>query len=276
MITEAEVTQTYTYESLSDYCQVENLPPDTIENSNYLIHTPVSKPELATYLYDKATGMKTGTLENILPPGATEYIKSYGCLVASASDGSLNLIAVIFGDLSVGDKETGVPNAYARWDIAKYLFDYGFANYAKVDLAQFAAPVALTEQTENFAANDPEEGSLEVTADLTGVKSDTQLLDAATVQGLQDGSIKLEEKPISIRRFRRRSRRGSKSGQSPIRSTGRNYIPRRSLRGGTSIPREKRPQRARNMVCLYLHLKYGTCGSSFLRQLSSRCLLSGR
>lgn len=194
MITEAETTQTYTYESVSGYCQLENLPPDTIENSNYLVHTPVNKPELAAYLYDKATGMKTGTLENILPPGATEYIKSYGCLVASASDGGLNLIAVIFGDLSVGNKETGVPNAYARWDIAKYLFDYGFANYAKVDLAQFADPVALTEQTENFASNDPEEGSLEVTADLTGIGADTQLLDAATVQGLQDGSIKLEEK----------------------------------------------------------------------------------
>lgn len=193
MITEAETTQTYTYESVSDYCQVANLPPDTIENSNYLIHTPVSKPELAAYLYDKATGMKTGTLENILPPGATEYIKSYGCLVASASNGGLNLIAVIFGDLSVGDKEAGIPNAYARWDIAKYLFDYGFANYAKIDLAQFAAPVAFTEQIENFAANDPEKGSLEVEADLAGVESDTQLLDAATAQGLQDGSIKLEE-----------------------------------------------------------------------------------
>lgn len=178
----------YTYESEA----LQGTEP--VENSNYLLHTPTKKPELAPYLYDKATGMKTGTLERILPPGATEYIKSYGCLVASASDGGLNLIAVIFGDLSVGDKDAGIPNAFARWDIARYLFDYGFTNYAKVDLAQFASPVALTEQIGNVANNDPGEGSLEVKADLTGVASDVQLVDAATVQGLQDGSLKLEEK----------------------------------------------------------------------------------
>ena len=85
----------------------------------------------------------------------------------------------------MGNKETGVPNAYARWDIAKYLFDYGFANYAKErqTLRSSPLPWRLPEQTENFASNDPEEGSLEVTADLTGIGTDTQLLDAATVPG---------------------------------------------------------------------------------------------
>lgn len=194
VITEAESVQTYTYESISGFCQIEGLPADTIENSNYLVHTPVSKPEYASWLYEGANGMKTGTLENILPPGATEYIKSYGCLVASASRNGLNLIAVIFGDLSVGDKEAGTPNAWARWDIARYLFDYGFSSYAKVDLAQYAAPVSLTEQTEDFAANDPEDGTLEVTADLSAVSSNTQLVDAETAAGLADGSIRLEEK----------------------------------------------------------------------------------
>lgn len=193
IIAEVESAQTYTYETISGFCQIGDLPADTIESSNYLIHTPVSKPEYAPWIYEGATGMKTGTLENILPPGATEYIKSYGCLVASASRNGLNLIAVIFGDLSEGDKETGTPNAWARWDIARYLFDYGFENYAKVDLAQYAAPVALTEQTEDFASNDPEEGVLEVTADLSGIESNTQLLDAQTAAGLADGSIQLEE-----------------------------------------------------------------------------------
>lgn len=197
MITEVETVQTYTYETLSGFCQGNNLPADTIENSNYLVHTPVNKPYCAQYLYDKATGMKTGTIENILPPGATEYIKSYGCLVASASSDGLNLIAVIFGDLSIGEKQDGVevvPNAYARWNIAKYLFDYGFANYAKVDFSQYASAIALTEQITGAASNDPQKGELAVKADLSGIESQTQLVDASTVQGLKDGTIKLEEK----------------------------------------------------------------------------------
>ena len=196
-ITEAESVQTYTYETLSGFTQVEGLPPDTIENSNYLIHTPVQKPYCAQYLYDKATGMKTGTINNIMPPGYTERIPSYGCLVASASDNGLNLIAVIFGDLSLEEKQDDAvvkPDAYARWDIAKYLFDYGFSNFAKVDLSQYASAVALTEQIAGVSGNDPEKGELEVKADLSGIPSETQLMDAATVQGLKEGTIKLEEK----------------------------------------------------------------------------------
>ena len=179
--------ETYTYqtEGFSETNQ--------IESSNYLIHTPIAKPELAPYLYDKATGMKTGTLNNIIVPGAETPIPSYGCLVASASGTGLNLIAVIFGDLSIGDKDAGIPNAYARWDIAKYLFDYGFTNFAKVDVAQYITPVSLMQQVQDVAENDPQEGSLEVNTDLSGEKTDVRLLDAATAQGLADGSIRLEQ-----------------------------------------------------------------------------------
>lgn len=181
---------TYTYETVP---QLNNETVGGVQNSNYLLHTPVEKPEYAQYLYDKATGMKTGTVNNIIPPGAERPIKSYGCLVASASSDGLNLIAVIFGDTTKSEDTSTQPDSHARWDIAKYLFDYGFENFAKVDLAKYASPVALTEQIENASGNDPQEGTLEVSADLSKIASDTQLIDAATAKGLEDGSVKLEE-----------------------------------------------------------------------------------
>ncbi|MEA5002442.1 MAG: D-alanyl-D-alanine carboxypeptidase family protein [Christensenella sp.] len=166
--------------------------PRKFTSSNFLIATPENKPEYSTYLYDKATGLKTGLLENITLNGG-EAVPSYGCLVATATSGDLNLIALIFGDKSLGDKAAGIPNSYARWDIAKYLFEYGFANYAKVDLTQYVAPLSVTEQIEGAAGNDPEEGKLEVTADLSGEKTEVRLVDATTAQGLADGSVQLEQ-----------------------------------------------------------------------------------
>lgn len=167
--------------------------PRKFTSSNFLIATPETKPEYAQYLYDKATGLKTGLLEHITLNGG-EVVDSYGCLVATATSGDLNLIALIFGDKSMGDKEAGIPNSYARWEIAKYLFDYGFTNYAKVDLGQYVAPFSVTETIEGAAGNDPQDGQLEVTANLSEDKTDVRLVDAATAQGLADGTVQLEQK----------------------------------------------------------------------------------
>ena len=62
-----------------------------------------------------------------------------------------------------------------------------------MELAKYASPVSLTEQIENASGTDPQEGTLEVSADLSKIASDTQLIDAATAKGLEDGSVKLEE-----------------------------------------------------------------------------------
>ncbi len=194
--------EAYKHPEIMEAAQMKEYTPDadaTAEtprkfiSSNFLLATPENKPEYATYLYDKATGMKTGLLENITLNGG-EAVSSYGCLVASAKSGDMNLIALIFGDKSIGDKAAGIPSAYARWDIAKYLFEYGFTNYAKVDLAQYVAPLSVTEQIEGAAGNDPEEGKLEVTADLSQEKTDVRLVEAAVAQGLADGSMQLEQK----------------------------------------------------------------------------------
>lgn len=194
--------EAYKHPEIMEAAQMKEYTPDAdaasetprkFTSSNFLLATPENKPEYAAYLYDKATGMKTGLLENITLNGG-ETVSSYGCLVASATSGGLNLIALIFGDKSIGDKEAGIPNAYARWEIAQYLFEYGFSNYAKVDLGQYVSPLSVTEKIEGAAGNDPQEGKLEVTADLSGDKTDVRLLPAATAQGLADGSVQLEQK----------------------------------------------------------------------------------
>lgn len=93
-----------------------------LENTNLLIHTPRldgnGEPYTgASYLYEYATGMKTGSTRN-----------SDGCLVASAEKDGQKLIALIFGDNSDGEKD--------RWKIAAKLFDYGFSNYRNFSLTE--------------------------------------------------------------------------------------------------------------------------------------------
>lgn len=70
------------------------------------------------YLYEYATGMKTGT---------TPY--SFNCLVGSASKDGMNLIVLIYGDNS--DAKTGEQ----RWSIAKNLFEFGFNNFKTYKVA---------------------------------------------------------------------------------------------------------------------------------------------
>ncbi|MEF9863893.1 MAG: D-alanyl-D-alanine carboxypeptidase family protein [Christensenellaceae bacterium] len=157
--------------------------PRAKHSSNLLINTPEGRPELAQYLYEYATGMKTGLTEN-MTIGDT-FIKNNGCLVASAKKGDLSLIAVIYGDPT--------PNGTDRWGIAKNLFEYGFNNYAKVDVSAYVTPVVLTEQLEHYAKNDPQQGVLTIKQAAGEVPPlGVMLIDTQTAQGLADGSIKIE------------------------------------------------------------------------------------
>ncbi len=92
-----------------------------LQNTNLLIHTPTEdangEPYTGpSYLYEYATGMKTGSTYS-----------SNGCLIASAEKDGQRLIALIFGDASEGEKD--------RWGIASKLFEYGFSNYKNYVLA---------------------------------------------------------------------------------------------------------------------------------------------
>jgi len=185
VLSEIMGTETYQYESVSGLEENETLGNDVIENSNYLVHTPADHPEYASYIDDRATGMKTGLLLNIQPPEAEDLITSYGCLVASASDGNMDLIALVFGDMSLADDENGVPAAYARWDIARQLFDYGFGNFAKVDIAQYVTAFSTHRQIGDE--------TIEAAADLSGVQPNERLLLLTDAQGLETGTTVLEQ-----------------------------------------------------------------------------------
>lgn len=161
------------------------LPMGTIEQSNRLIYTTEKARELGyeKYLYEYATGMKTGLVENIQP--VDEWISSYGCLVASAEKDGLELIAVMFGDQS--------EKALDRWDLSRGLFEYGFGNYAKVDLGQYIQPVTQTEQVSGHAENDPQDGVLALSSVAKEELPGVALVDKATADGLQDGTVSIEQ-----------------------------------------------------------------------------------
>jgi D-alanyl-D-alanine carboxypeptidase len=86
-----------------------------LATTNKLISTD---PDDSKYVYQGAIGIKTG-----LTP------KAKGCLVAEAVRDNMSLIVCIYND---GDW----PNGLKRWAIAKNLFDYGFSDFASVDIAE--------------------------------------------------------------------------------------------------------------------------------------------
>ncbi len=148
-----------------------------IYNGNYLIHTPESRPDYEEFLYSPANGMKTGLLEHV---DGNDY---YGCLVASAEQDGVDLIAAVFGDTT--------DRSQQRWRSVKSLFQYGFNNYSWVDMTPYMTPYAADEQVEGYAGSDAEAGKLRVNGSLPQDASNMALLDKSTAEGLADGSIEL-------------------------------------------------------------------------------------
>lgn len=185
-----DAAQTETYQlsptNKHDYDGVKEngLPLGLLEQTNRLIYTSVAaEPKgYSEFLYDDATGMKTGLVANIQP--ADEWISSYGCLVASAERGGMELVAVMFGDQSEESKD--------RWRLAKDLFEYGFNNYADIDLASYIQPVTLEEQVSDYSQNDPQQGMLTLTTSMIAEPPGVETLDKSLADGLADGSIRVE------------------------------------------------------------------------------------
>ncbi len=173
-ILDAAKSKTYTLSATNVHTE-----PREIESTNRLIYTSKEFPEEAEFIYAPATGLKTGLIANIQPEDA--LIPLYGCLAASAEKDGLRLAALVYGDMS--------GEAYGRWRISKDLFEYGFNNYAKVDLRQYIEPVEIpgsvtagggTEEITLYSVPDP------------ATMPPTVLLDADTASGLADGSIAIE------------------------------------------------------------------------------------
>jgi len=120
-----------------------------IHNTNKLIYN-ATEEEDEKYLYANATGLKTGSTK-----------LAGGCLVSTATEGSQNLIALVFGDMSksADGKSTGID----RWKISTTLLDFGFDNYENLDMASALADVDMSVQVEGAADVDAEGGQLKCT-----------------------------------------------------------------------------------------------------------------
>ncbi len=100
-----------------------------VKNTNHLLDSE------STDYYQYATGIKTGST-----PAAGD------CLVSSASRDGMNLICLVFKDEYNGSE---------RWPLSKNLFEWGFANFKTVDVANLLAGVDPVQATvENAAAGD--------------------------------------------------------------------------------------------------------------------------
>jgi serine-type D-Ala-D-Ala carboxypeptidase (penicillin-binding protein 5/6) len=126
-----------------------------IENTNKLLSAAGSSDEKYRYAY--AMGVKTGSTP-----------KAGGCLVAAASHNGMELIACIFGDPT--------SDSSGRWGIARKLFDFGFNNYASVDLASVISGITIQERIPNAPNSDIGNGMLDLIPQLDG--ADTNYVDS--------------------------------------------------------------------------------------------------
>ena len=155
-----------------------------IENSNPLVHNLKNHPEFDQFYYESATGLKTGSVDNIVVNGT--FIHNYGNVVATAKKDNLSLAAMIFGDQS----ENGSLESYQRWQLAADLFNYGFQNYSLVDITPYLQAVELTRPVQ--AESGSSGGEFEIVSK-SNTSAVTVILDSATVQGLKDGTVQLDK-----------------------------------------------------------------------------------
>ncbi len=175
----AEIMATPSYEVTSTELNAET---QVITNNNILIRTPESEAGQERYkdfLYPPATGMKTGLLQNV------EGNAYYGCLVASAEQGDMDLIACMFGDTS--------DRSVERWSVAINLFDYGFKNLAWADIGKYIEPVKETRQISDYASNDPQEGQLSISTSAAEDAPGVELVYKPLAEELAQGSAKVEQ-----------------------------------------------------------------------------------
>lgn len=96
------------------------------------------------YTYQYATGYKTGS---------TSF--AGGCLLATAEKNDTRLIALVFG---VTEEAPG----HNRWEVAKYLFDYGFENFVTKNIYNLAAGQVVTATVNNAILEDGSKGIKEI------------------------------------------------------------------------------------------------------------------
>ncbi len=122
-----------------------------LENTNKLIYKKADDTE--SYVYKYATGVKTGDTD-----------QAGRCLVASAEKDGVELIAVLLGDY-----EYKVSATY-RFETAAKLFDWGFENCISISASELGLPDIVEGTVSNASFEDPENGRLNLIADLKDKK----------------------------------------------------------------------------------------------------------
>lgn len=125
----------------------------TIQTSNKLLYTKQGV-DWEDNIYQYAIGGKTGETN----------FAGY-CLVEAAQKDGVTLIAVLLGDNNMGGTTT-----YYRFHNAKKLFEYGFSQYVDYDLAHYGVTNAFNVQTVGFDPNDPNNGRITATVDISSVR----------------------------------------------------------------------------------------------------------
>ncbi|MEA5059039.1 MAG: D-alanyl-D-alanine carboxypeptidase family protein [Candidatus Pelethousia sp.] len=118
----------------------------SLETSNRLIFTKADKEN---FEYAYATGIKTGD---------TKYAGR--CLLASAQKDGVELVIALLGDI-----EGQVPTEY-RFENASKFFDWGFANYTSVQVAQLNLPLEFSAPVSNASFAEETGGVLAVQANI--------------------------------------------------------------------------------------------------------------
>ena len=118
------------------------------------------------YTYQYTTGYKTGS---------TPYAGD--CLVATAEKNGTQLAALVYG---VPDEETDEKN---RWNIAEYLFEYGFENFVTRDISSLTVGQTVSVSVNNAILPDKSKGIAEIIGRLNVPEGTIVTLDKSDAEG---------------------------------------------------------------------------------------------
>lgn len=142
----------------------------TMHNSNRLIST---KEEYRDYVYEKATGLKTGFTN-----------KAKNCFVSSASNGNSGLIFVGFG----------YDTTEERFTEAKKILEYGFNNFSPINVYKYIKDTTLYVDATAFNIPQYEYGNVD-TAVQVNAKEVVQI-DNEVINVLEGGYVYAKFNPL--------------------------------------------------------------------------------
>lgn len=142
----------------------------TMFNSNRLIS---AKPEYKDYVYDRATGLKTGF---------TNAAKN--CFIGSASDGMTGLIWVGFG----------YETTEERFTESRKVFKYAFENFSPINVYKYIKDTSLYVDATSFNIPQYEYGNVDAMVQINA--KETVGVDNAVISKLDGGYVYAKFRPL--------------------------------------------------------------------------------